>query len=154
MQCLARKLAQHRGTRMDFAAVHRISHQRVADRFEMHADLMGTTRVQLALEQGSVTETFEYAEISAGRFASGVHRHARALYRVAPDRLFYGSASGDYPVCKRKVPARYTASLQVAAQAGVASQCPRTHQQSAGVLVEPVDDARPGHAGKVGTAAQ
>src|SRR5215210_280809 len=93
MQRLALKITRARF--VCAAAVNGIAHERVADRGEMHAYLMGATRLEPALEQCRFGVARDHLVMRDRRLATGDDRHARAADRVAPDRRFHFSVMCD-----------------------------------------------------------
>ncbi|MCY1235749.1 hypothetical protein D9M72_483780 [compost metagenome] len=154
MQRLA--LIRHRQRRADCRAlpalrgaeVDRVAHQRMADRFEMHADLVRAASLQLAHHHRHKAPPQRHrgqrAEMRARRLAAGgMHdRHARAFARIAADGRVDGALVIGAAPHQRDIGALDRARLQPAHQVGLRGQRARHHHQPGGFLVEPVHDAR------------
>src|SRR5439155_3720357 len=75
------------------AGVHRIADDRVAEVFEVDADLMGAARAQGASQQRDVTEWLDDSVIGdRGATSASYNRHAFAIARIASDRSLDRSA--------------------------------------------------------------
>ena len=135
------------------AAVGRVAGQRVADRGEVGADLVGAAGLQARLEVGLGGEQLEHLEVGAGLPRGGAgDRHPVALPRGAADRrVDRPGARGEPPAGQRQVDALDLAPPHLLLQGGVGLVVAGDDQQAAGLLVEPVDD--PGALG-VGAAAE
>jgi hypothetical protein len=69
------------------ATIRLITHHRMFQPREMHADLMCPSRLELNIEQRETIERTSHA-IERQRIASATHdRHARAIARIARERL-------------------------------------------------------------------
>ncbi len=125
------------------AAVEGISNHRMAEVFEMHADLMGSSRVRMAFDKGLPFRGGENPVLGESLAATLVHGHFLTVDRVAADR------GVNFPV-------RHAGDSLDKCQVGFADQAvckllrERTmggigfgdDEAAAGFLVEPVDDAR------------
>src|SRR3954447_16331593 len=68
------------------ARVDGIADDRMADRFEMDADLVRAARTEDAAEHGRVAQLLDHFEIGDGVAAAGNDGHALAVARIARDR--------------------------------------------------------------------
>ena len=128
------------------AAVRGIADERMAERGEMHADLVRAAGLEPAAQQRRVAEALEDVDVRARRLARGDDRHRRALGRMAADRRVDRVAAREVARGEREVLARHRARLQLAHEVGVRRQRLRDDQEAARVLVEPMHDAGARHA--------
>ena len=131
-------------------AVGRIADERVADRAQVHADLVGAAGFEPAAQQGGVGVALEHLVMRHCRPSARDHRHLRARDRVAADRRVDLAVARDAAVHHREVLALDAARLELAHEIGLRGQGLRHDQQAAGVLVEPMHDAGARHAGERG----
>ena len=68
------------------APVRRIADERMADRGEMHANLVRAAGLERAAQERRHAEALDDADVRARRLALGDDRHRRALRRMAADR--------------------------------------------------------------------
>ena len=129
------------------AAVGRVAHDRVADRLQVHADLVGAAGLEPALAAatppGRGTRRRPRSAVRAVA-TTLAHRHARRAAHRATDRRV------DHAARRRRAcptPARRSAARRRARRASRPARRtpalrPRHHQQAARVAVEPVHDPR------------
>ena len=113
----------------------------MADRVEMHANLMGAAGLQATTQQRCLRKSLHHLVMRDGGFAARDHRHAGAMRRVAPDRRIDPAVPGDFTVDKREIRARHAPRLQLPHEIGLRRERFRDYEQTARVLVEPVHDA-------------
>src|SRR5881628_2234660 len=94
-------------------AVGGIAHQRMAERCEMHADLVRAPGLELACEQRACTESLTYFVVRDGGFARRDDRHRCALHRVTPYRRVDRPAACEIAVRERQVFSAHSARLQL-----------------------------------------
>ena len=135
-------------------SVRRIADQRMADRRQVHADLVRASGLQPAAQQRRVAEALDHLVVGARGLARGHDRHRGAARRMATDRRVDGAAAGDVAARERQVLAAHAARLQLADEAGLRRERPGHDQESAGLLVQPMDDAGARHAGEGGRVVQ
>ena len=126
-------------------AVNGIANQRMADSRHVNTDLMGSTGLQCAFDQGAIDETLDDPVVRSCRFTVLNHRHLRALRRMATDGKIDGPAAFKIAAHQRVVVAFDRARLQLPHQIGLRFQRARHHHQSAGVLVQAMDDTGARH---------
>jgi outer membrane protein assembly factor BamD len=126
-------------------AVQRIAHERKADVRQMHPDLVRAARLQLRPHECVTPEALQDPVVSHGIPAITADRHAGSLGAVTPDRLIHSTASSHDTGAYSQVMALDLTGSNGRDQRSVNLGSARDHQQSAGVLVEPVHDPGPGH---------
>ena len=88
------------------SSISRIAHQRVPDRGQVDADLVGPTGFQATFHQARVLQVREFGPMGYGALAApfGNHRHLLAVLRTARKRCVDRSLAGkDGPGSTRKV---------------------------------------------------
>jgi hypothetical protein len=126
-------------------AVHRVADDRQPDRRQMDADLVRAARLEPHVEQRvPVDQPFDFEVRDRLARRVGVERVTRRLAPVAADRRF------DPPGPRARAPAdeRLVAPLELPGAHQLLQLlerriAARDHEQTRGVAVEPVDDARP-----------
>lgn len=94
-------------------AVRSIADQRMADRGEMDADLMGASGLELDTQQTMPSETFEDSVARARGASIGDHGHARALGRMAADRGVDPAPGDDLADHQRTILSMHLPSLEL-----------------------------------------
>src|SRR5262249_17200550 len=149
---------------LETAAVGLVTEERMADGGKVHADLMGASGLEPAGEEARHRRTvaagiaFEHFPMRDRGAAAGTHRHFLAQARVTADRLSVGPGGtprrspneGEIPAARRLAGA--VVGELAAERAGGALGFGH-HHEAAGILIEPMHDARaldaadPGEAG-------
>ena len=119
-------------------AIHRVANQGMADVGQMHANLVGTARLQRTFDQGAVQKAFENAVMGARRFAGPDHRHFGSLRGMAAHRRIDRATLFESPPRQCLVVALHRARLQLAHEIGLRFQGFGDDHQAAGVLVQPM----------------
>ena len=116
----------------------------MADRREMHADLMRTARLQAQAQQARARERLAQLEMrDGGPLAAAADRHAADVVAIAADGRVDGAAARGRPSAhQRDVLALDRPRAHLLAQRGEGLVAAREHEQPGRVAVEPVDDAR------------
>ncbi len=129
-------------------AVDRVPGDRVPDRLEMDADLVGPPGDEVELEQGPGAEPLA-DPVARDRWpAVRDDRHPGPMLRIAADRrLDPPGVRGDTALDEGLVGLLHPAGLELGHQAGLGSIVLGDHQQAARVAVEAMDDPGPAHAG-------
>ena len=150
---------------LEAAPVKGIANQRMADMYEVHAHLMGTSRLQPAFEQGGdrlqaalaapVPEAFEHPVMGNGSASlAGQHGHLGAACGVAAD----GRVDGSLRAWRRTPDKRQIATLKLTGAAVIGELLAKRpvgevilgdDEEAARVLVEAMDDAGPRHAAAI-----
>ena len=127
------------------AAVGRVAGQRVADRGEVGADLVGAAGLQPRLQVALARQQLEHLEMGARLPRGGAgDRHPVALALGAADRgVDRPGARGEPAAGQRQVDAFDLALADRLLQRRVGLVGAGDDQQAAGAAVEPVDDPRP-----------
>ena len=87
------------------------------------------------------TKALKYAVVSHGASPIAAHRHAQPVDAMAPDgEVNFPSARHD-PCADRAIFTRHRARHQLPGQRGLSLRGAGNHEQAAGVLVKPVDQA-------------
>lgn len=125
------------------AAVERIPDHRMAQMLEMHADLMGSSRVRMAFDEGFPFRGGENPILGEGLAAAFIHGHFLAVNRMTADRgvNFSVRHAGD-SLDKRQVGLADLAVCKLFRERAVGGIGFGDDEAAAGLLVEPVDDAR------------
>jgi len=125
------------------AAVEGIPDHRVAQVFEMHADLMGSSRVRMAFDEGLPFRRGENPVLGEGLAATFIDGHFLAVNRMAADRgvNFPVRHAGD-SLDKCQVGLADLAVCKLLRERAVGRIGFGDDEAAAGFLVEPVDDAR------------
>ena len=126
-------------------AVGGIADERMTERREMHADLVGASRLEPAAQQRGEAEALQHFDMGARRLPRGDDRHRRATRRMPADRRVDGAAARDVARGQREIFAGHGSRLQRPHERGVRGQGLGDDQEAARVLVEPVDDAGARH---------
>ena len=127
-------------------AVHGIAEHRMADRREVHADLVRAARLQLQAQQARARRAARASSkcVTAGALAAAADRHAADVVAIAADRrVDRAAARGRAAAHERDVLALDLARAHLLAERRVGLVAAREHEQAGGVAVEPVDHARP-----------
>ena len=142
VQRLSRKPASKlgQGCANLFRLVNRIADQSMTDRGQVDANLMGAPCFQTACQQRPVCAVFDHGVMRRCRLAIGRNRHALAIPGVASNRCFDRAVVINDTVDNGGIGPADRSRLHLAYQVSVRSQRFRHHQQTAGVLVEPVND--------------
>ena len=128
----------------DAGGIHRVAGDRVADRRQVHAQLVGAPGDEVQLEQRPVAEVLLHAIDGRCRPAIWHDGHARAVARVAADGCLDPPDLGRrQAVDEREVRLLDATILELAHQRLLRPVVARDQDQAAGVAVEAVDDARP-----------
>ena len=121
----------------------------MADRLEVHADLMRAPALELARKQGRAVQPLHDFVGRARRLAAVGDRHAGAAPRVAPDRRIDDAFRRAHAApCQGGVGAAHRTRLQLPHEARLRNEGFGDHQQAAGVLVQAMHDAGPRDVGK------
>ena len=123
-------------------SVRGIADERMAERGEMHADLMRAARLEPAREQRRDAEALDDFVVRARRLAGRDDRHRRAPRRMAADRRIDGAAARDVARGERQVLALHGARRELAHERRLRGDRLRDDEEPARVLVEAMDDAR------------
>lgn len=142
------------GLGLETGAVNVVAEQRMAEMGEVDADLVGAAGLELTGEQGGdrlavlTREALDHPPMGHGVTAALAHRHFLSGVRMPVDRLIDGAA---FPV--RHAPDKGHVAAAHLAGAAMVGELRRQrlvgavvlggHHQSGGVLVEPMDNARP-----------
>ena len=118
---------------------------RIADVRHVHADLMRAPGLQLQAHVRMRAEALEHAVVRDGLAAIFANRHAHAIDRMSADRRVDHAAAGHHARADRFVFTLDLARFDGAHQRGMRCERASDDHQSAGVLVEPMHDARPRH---------
>ena len=86
------------------------------------ADLVGSSGLEPALEQGCVTEAPLHHIVRHGGFAARHHGHPGPLRGVPPDRFVDDAGTGEVTENQRRIVALYAARLQLPHQLGLRLQ--------------------------------
>src|SRR5262245_11911814 len=125
-------------------AIHAVAHDRMAERGEMHTNLVGTPRLQMKLEQREVGEPLEHP-IAGDRSLAPPGRsdsHLHAVARVAADRYIDNAFGGAHAaVNDGEIAARNGPRGELGHQVVVRGLRLGDHQQTGGVLVEAMHDS-------------
>ncbi len=124
-------------------AVDRVADQRMTEGAEMDPDLVSAAGFQAAAQQRGVPEALGHRVARNRLPAARGDRHPRALDRVAAHGSIHGAIARDVAVDDGEVLAPDAARLQLAHEVGLCLQRLRHDEETAGVLVEAVHDARP-----------
>ena len=123
-------------------AIRRIADQRMPERGQVNAYLMGPTGLEPAGEQRAIAKSLAHFIARHRGFPAGDDRHRRAPDRVTADRRIDRAAAGDVAGGERQIFAMDASCLQLAHQVGLGDFGLGHDQQSARVLVQPMHDAR------------
>ena len=134
----------------DFFPVHWIADHRESEMGHVYADLVGSSGFKPCLEQRARSQALADPVVRDGRFSARAHGHLLAVDRVPAHRGIDHTARDDLTVHQHGIPSAHLALLQLLDQRTVTLQLPGDEQQSAGVLVEAVHDARPRDGGQAG----
>lgn len=126
-------------------AVNRIAHHRIAQVLHVHTDLMGAPGLQLHRQVGVMGKALGHPVMRYRRPSIADHRHPRAPGGMTAYGRIHGSSAGRTSVDDGVVFPLDLARLQRTNQVSVAGQIERHDQQSAGVLVQTMNDARARH---------
>ena len=105
----------------------------------MHANLVGTARLQLHAHMGVMVETAHQTVVS-DRFLTAifVNRHLLALPRMAANRRLHSAAACHCALNYRFIFAADGALLQLGNQIGLGLQRLRHHHKTRSIFVEPM----------------
>ena len=115
----------------------------------MHPNLVGSSCFQTKAQLGELLKALDHPEMShclPGRGRPGQHRHFLPVRGVAAQRLVHRTRFHlERAIHHGAVFPGKGVSLNLFRQAGVGEVVFRHHQQAAGILVNAVDNPRPGH---------
>lgn len=123
-------------------AIDGITDQRVADVRHVDPDLMRTAGLELDFDQGVGRKSFMNPIVGDGGFSIRSNGKALAVAAVTTDREVDGASPGQGSLHQGKVLAMHGVRLELFDQQFVGFNSPRHHQKPAGVLVDPVHNAR------------
>ena len=127
------------------AAIDRIADQGMAQVSEMHTNLVGAPGLEGDPNMAVPAKSFDHAVMGDRIAACGSNGHFSAIVRVAIERLVDGSASGQHAQAHRLVLTGNLPARQHLAELLLDFGIARNQQQTAGPLVQAVDDPRPRH---------
>ena len=137
---LALVVAGHAG------GVEGIPQQGMAKVFQVDPDLMGAARVEDAFDQGADSRQFrdDPPGGSRGTATPVQNGHFFSVHRVAADVVLDCAASrtGEVALYQGEVDFRHGASGDLPGEMGVGGVVLCDHEAAAGILVQPMDDAR------------
>ena len=139
-KCARRR--QQRRSGCAAAAIRRVAQQRMADRRQVHADLVRAAGLQPAADERRGAEALDDLDVRARRLAGRDDGHRRALRRMAADRRIDRRRAREVAVHDRQVLALDRARLQLADEIGLRFGRLGDDHEAARVLVEAVHDAR------------
>src|SRR5919201_536033 len=123
-------------------AVGRIARDRVANRGEVDAELVGASGQQQRLDERPVAEALADREASLRRAAAGTDGHALAMAWVAPDRrIDQPFVLADVAADEQQVVLLSCAALHLTLEVGRGGRGAPDHYQPRGIAVQAVDDA-------------
>ena len=116
----------------------------MADRGQVHADLMRATRLELEVQQARARQRLGQLEVRHGRpLGAAADRHAAHVVAIAPDRrVDRAAARGRAAAHERDVLALDLPRAHLLPERRVGLVAAGEHEQAGGVAVEPVDHAR------------
>src|SRR3984957_2818354 len=123
------------------AAVHRIADDGILLMRQMQADLMGSARLELHRQVGVGAIALQYPIMRHRRPPALTHGHAQPIAAIASDGRIDGTAPGHDAHAHRQILARHGARHELSRQRGLRFRAAGHNQQSAGVLVQPVNEA-------------
>lgn len=135
---------EHLARVSDPATVKGIAHQRVAEVFEVNADLMRASGVEGAFDQARIRQFAQDAVLGGGSSPSpGFHNgHFFAVDGVAGDFFFdHAGFFGEMPGSEREVFFQYIAPGELFGERLVGQVIFGDHEAAAGFFVESVHDA-------------
>lgn len=121
-----------------------VANHGMLDRAQVHADLMGSARLDRKLEQREAAQGF-HDFIQRMRLASmcGSRGHAEAVNAIASDStLDFSGRLLDSAVYQRQIPFGNRTRLKLACEIRVAEVVPGDHEQSGSLLVQSVHNSR------------
>jgi hypothetical protein len=117
-----------------------IADERMADRCEMHADLMRPTRFEFGPNVAMRAKALDDVHARDGGFAVGRHALTQSVRRIAAKRRIDRAAAGQDTFDNGFVAAGNGVTRERSRQTFERNRRCADDQQSAGVLVQPVDD--------------
>ena len=150
MQGLVAEIAQ--GLRQFFAgscryceaaAINGIADQGMAQVSEMHANLVGAPGLEVDPDMAMPAKPFDHAVMGDRIPAPGSNGHFPTVVPVAIERLVHGPARGQHAQANGLILAGNLPARQHIAELLLDFGIAGDQQQTAGTLVQPVDDPRP-----------
>src|SRR5690606_23937997 len=87
-----------------FRSVYGITDNRVANKFHMHPDLMGSSRLQTAFNKSIILKSFQHAEMGYRMLALFCNRHFFPIVRItANGGINYAVVFADYTMDNRLI---------------------------------------------------
>ena len=123
-------------------AIDGIADQRVVERREVHADLVGAAGLEAAAHERGRAVTLDHVDVGSRGLAARHHGHRRALHRMTADRRIDDDAAGEIAAHQREIVAGDGARLQLPHEVGLRLLRLGDDHEPAGVLVEAMHDAR------------
>lgn len=124
-------------------SINRVPQERVIDVRHMHPDLVRPATLQLAADMTESAEATLEPVMGDGGTPVWHHRHFLALFRVAPNRFINAPTTGQLTHAHGLVLTPHAPFLKLLHQGGVGLQATSHDHDAAGVLVQPMHDARP-----------
>lgn len=124
------------------ATVDAVADQRMTYVREVYPYLMSPAGLESDANVRVGPEASKHAIVGDGRAAGLANRHPHAVDRVSPDRGIHGTTRRHDTAADRLVFALDVACLELPDQSRMRRQRAADHEQSAGILVQPVHDTR------------
>ena len=128
--------------------IDRAAGRALLERAESCSPMLVVNQMRTPEHQRVGAETPLDAISGGGRPPARSDCHARALAAVPAERRVHPTADAHAPADDGQIGALHAATFERVHQVLVGGEGARDHQQATGVLVEPVHDARPRHAGE------
>jgi outer membrane protein assembly factor BamD len=161
MQRLALELGQLREERLGGAswnsapaAIHGIPDHRESNMSQVDPNLMSSPALQLGTHERVAAEALQHAVVSDSGSTVGANGHLGPLSAMPPDRLVDGTSARHHAGTYGEVMAFDLAMRQRGNECGMDFRRSRDDQQAARVLIQSVNQPRPGHQSEPGIEPQ
>ena len=123
--------------------VHLIANDGMTDRLEMDPNLVGSSREDLAKDEGPTARLLDDFELCASRSPPVDNSHFLTVHGMTANRLCnFAARCGEFPGAQRQIEFLNLSSGKLATQSQMREIVLGNHQTTAGLFVESMDHSR------------